>query len=89
MSYKTHTMDLEPDWKDIVETYVSWLTGESTLVVGDRDEAFDLMIEHFRMLADISSNLRQTHKDQGIYDTSLMPSPKLFAMVWAPTDALS
>ena len=82
------TLDLEPDWKDVMEIYIRWISGETTLVAGDRDEAIELMVNHFRMLADVASNLRQNHKDKGDYDKSLMPSPKLYTMAWAPTDAL-
>ena len=87
MSNERKIMDIEPDWKDVVETYVSWLTGESTLVVGDKDEAFNLMIEHFRVLGDVASDIRAVHKANG--DNSLMPNTKLFGMGWAATDSLS
>jgi len=87
-------MDLEPDWKDVIENYIRWISGETTLVVGDRDEAFELMMNHFRMLADVASNLRRAQKDGEylpvpfpLYDKSLMPNPKLYTMAWAPTDA--
>tara|TARA_B100000131_G_scaffold44424_2_gene39878 strand:+ start:2041 stop:2328 length:288 start_codon:yes stop_codon:yes gene_type:complete len=87
------TLDLEPNWKDVMETYIRWISGETTLVAGDRDEALELMVNHFRMLADVASNLRRAQKDGEDLPvpfplTNLMPSPKLYTMAWAPTDAL-
>lgn len=90
MNEKTITIDLEPDWKDVIENYIRWISGETTLVVGVRDEAFELMVNHFRMLADVASNLRRAQKDGNfseIDDKSLMPNPKLYTMAWAPTNA--
>ena len=40
-----HTLDLEPDWKDVMEIYIRWISGETTL--GSKDDDYRNAITQF------------------------------------------